>query len=54
MDEKSVGDEFKSLLDTYHLLLTKCVAALAPGKSQEERNTVRTVLEGYLAKSKEK
>jgi hypothetical protein len=54
MDEKSVGDEFKSLLDTYHLLLTKCVAALAPGKSQEERNAVRMVLEGYLEKSKEK
>lgn len=52
MDEKSVGDEFKSLLDTYHLLLAKCVAVLAPGKSQEERNAVRMVLEAYLEKSK--
>jgi hypothetical protein len=52
MDEKSVGEEFKGLLDTYHVLLAKCVAALAPGKSQEERNTVRMVLEAYLSKSK--
>jgi hypothetical protein len=52
MDDKSVGEEFKILLNAYHLLLAKCVAVLSPGKSQEERNTVRTVLEAYLAKSK--
>ena len=40
----SLSEDFDALVDTYKQLLQTCVEALAPGKTQEERNRVRDAI----------
>lgn len=47
-----LAQDFDALIDTYKQLLQTCAEALAPGKTQEERNRVRDAILEYL-KSRE-
>lgn len=48
----SLAQSFDELVNTYRQLLQTCADALAPGKTQEERNKVRDAIAEYL-KSKD-
>lgn len=45
-------DDFDKLMDSYKQLFTMAHDALAPGKTQEERNVVRAALKDYLTDKK--
>lgn len=49
----SMTESFDELVDTYKQLLKICAEALAPGKTQEERNKVRDALAQYLTDRQE-
>lgn len=44
----SLSQTFDELVNTYKQLLQTCAEALAPGKTQEERNKVRDAIAQYL------
>jgi hypothetical protein len=41
--------KFDQLMEVHRQLLQECHDALAPGKTQQERNALRTALSKYLA-----
>lgn len=43
-----VSKNFDDLMEAHRLILKDCFDALAPGKTQQERNTLRTALGNYL------
>lgn len=45
----NLAQDFDSLVNTYKALLKACAEALAPGKTQEERNRMRDALNQYLS-----
>lgn len=46
----TVMAQFDKLTSTYNRLFSLCVEALAPGKTQEERNVLRTSLKEFIDK----
>lgn len=44
----NLAQDFDALVDTYKQLLQACADALAPGKTQEERNRMRDAITEYL------
>lgn len=44
----NLTNDFDNLVDTYKQLLQVCAEALAPGKTQEERNKVRDAIAEFL------
>lgn len=44
----NLAQDFDALVDTYKQLLQTCAEALAPGKTQEERNKVRDAILAYI------
>ena len=46
-----LSDDFDRLMDSYAQLFKMAHDALAPGKTQEERNVVRAALKDYLDKA---
>lgn len=44
----SLSQSFDELVNTYKQLLQACSDALAPGKTQEQRNAVRDAIAEYL------
>jgi hypothetical protein len=51
MPEKSLVDSFQKLVDSYRAVIKMAIAALAPGKTQAERNKVKQQLEAYVAEA---
>jgi hypothetical protein len=43
-----LAQDFDALVATYKQLLQACADALAPGKTQEERNRMRDAITKYL------
>lgn len=46
-----LSQDFDALVDTYKKLLRACADALAPGKTQEDRNKMRDAINTYLRTS---